>query len=61
MSEEAYSLIAALTALAYAVVLWLRFRQQRILKRILASLTEEQREELRKALQQQGDSTPPAK
>jgi len=54
MSEEAYSLIAALTALAYGVVLWLRFRQQRILRRILDSLTEAQREELKKALQQQG-------
>ncbi|HUR82611.1 MAG TPA: hypothetical protein VM733_17760 [Thermoanaerobaculia bacterium] len=46
MSEEAYSVIAMLTALAYAVVLFLRWRQGRILKRIINSLTDEQRRQV---------------
>jgi hypothetical protein len=42
MSDGAYDLFAILGALAAAAVLWLRFRQGRILKRLLASLTDEQ-------------------
>ena len=38
MSDETYSLIMALSALGYAIVLFLRFRQGRILKRLLRSL-----------------------
>jgi hypothetical protein len=34
MSEEAYSLIAALTAIAYAFVLYHRWQQGRALKRL---------------------------
>ena len=43
MSEEAYSLIALITCLLYAVVLWLQFRRARILRRLLRSLTDEQK------------------
>jgi hypothetical protein len=43
VSEETYSLIALVTGLLYAVVLFLRWRQGRILKRIVNSLTDEQR------------------
>jgi uncharacterized protein YjiS (DUF1127 family) len=46
VSEETYSLIALLTGLASLVVIFLRWRQQRILRRILKSLTDEQRQAL---------------
>lgn len=52
MSDEAYSIFAILGSLASIAVLWLRWRQGRAWKRILESLTEEQREQLRKALQE---------
>lgn len=42
MSDEAYSLVAILSSLALMAVLWLRFRQGRILRRLLRSLTDEQ-------------------
>lgn len=41
MSDETYSLIMALSALAYAVVLYLQFRRGRILRRLLRSLREQ--------------------
>jgi len=43
MSDEAYSLVMALTCLALIAVLWLRWRQGRILKRLLKSLEEQQK------------------
>lgn len=52
MSDETYSIFAILGSLASIAVLWLRWRQGRAWKRILKSLTEEQREQLRKALQE---------
>jgi hypothetical protein len=48
MSDEAYSLVAALSALAAAVVLVLRIRQARITRRIIASLTPEQLEAIKR-------------
>ena len=50
MSDETYSLVMIVSALAYAAVLWLRARQGRILKRILRSLTPEQRDALEKSM-----------
>ena len=38
MSDETYSLIMALSAIGYAVVLWLRFRQARIVRKLLREL-----------------------
>ena len=38
MSDGAYALVMALSALGYAAVLFLRWRQGRILKRLLESL-----------------------
>ena len=40
MSEETYALISALTVIAYAAVLWLRWRRGRILRRLLKSIEE---------------------
>jgi len=42
MSDEAYSLVAILSSLALMAVLWLRFRQGRILRRVMRSLTDAQ-------------------
>jgi hypothetical protein len=42
MSDEAYSLVALVSSLALIAVLWLRFRQGRILRRLMRSLTDEQ-------------------
>jgi hypothetical protein len=42
MSDETYSLVAILSSLALVAVLWLRFRQGRILRRLMRSLTDEQ-------------------
>ncbi|MEA2491559.1 MAG: hypothetical protein QOH21_3351 [Acidobacteriota bacterium] len=42
MSDETYSLVAILSSLALMAVLWLRFRQGRILRRLMRSLTDEQ-------------------
>jgi hypothetical protein len=50
MSDETYSIFAILGSLASIAVLWLRWRQGRAWKRILESLTEEQKEKLREAL-----------
>lgn len=55
MSDEAYSLFAILGALASAVVLYLRWRQGVILKRLLRSLTEEQREQIKRSLEDKSD------
>jgi len=41
MSDETYSLIMALSALAYAVVLWLHFRRGRILRKLKRQLEEQ--------------------
>jgi hypothetical protein len=46
MSDGAYSLWMAFSSLALIAVLWLRFRQGRILKKLLRSLSQEQREQL---------------
>jgi hypothetical protein len=48
MSDETYSLIMALSALCYAVVLWLHFKRGRILRK------------LKRQLEEQGKLTPPA-
>ena len=42
MSDETYSLVAIVSSLALMAVLWLRFRQGRILRRLMRSLTDEQ-------------------
>lgn len=42
MSDETYSLVAIGSSLALMAVLWLRFRQGRILRRLMRSLTDEQ-------------------
>ena len=42
MSDETYSLVMIVSSLALIGVLWLRFRQARILKRLMRSLTDEQ-------------------
>jgi hypothetical protein len=42
MSDETYSLVALVSSLALIAVLWLRFRQGRILRRLMRSLTDEQ-------------------
>jgi len=42
MSDEAYSLVAIGSSLALMAVLWLRFRQGRILRRLMRSLTDAQ-------------------
>jgi hypothetical protein len=42
MSDETYSLVAIVSSLALMAVLWLRFRQARILRRLMRSLTDEQ-------------------
>jgi hypothetical protein len=42
MSDEAYSLVAIVSSLALMAVLWLRFRQGRILRRLMRSLTDAQ-------------------
>lgn len=42
MSDETYSLVAIISSLALIAVLWLKFRQARILKRLMRSLTDEQ-------------------
>lgn len=42
MSDETYSLVAIASSLALMAVLWLRFRQGRILRRLMRSLTDEQ-------------------
>jgi hypothetical protein len=42
MSDESYSLVALVSSLALMAVLWLRFRQGRILRRLMRSLTDEQ-------------------
>ena len=41
MSDEAYSLVLALSALGYAAVLFLRWRQGRMMKRLLERLEAE--------------------
>lgn len=50
MTDETYSIFAILGSLASIGVLWCRMRQGRAWKRLLESLTEEQREKLREAL-----------
>ena len=42
MSDETYSLVMIVSSLALIAVLWLKFRQARILKRLMRSLTDEQ-------------------
>jgi hypothetical protein len=42
MSDETYSLVMIVSSLALMAVLWLRFRQGRILRRLMRSLTDEQ-------------------
>jgi hypothetical protein len=42
MSDETYSLVALGSSVALIAVLWLRFRQGRILRRLMRSLTDEQ-------------------
>jgi hypothetical protein len=44
MSDETYSLVAIVSSLALIAVLWLRFRQRRILRRLMRSLTDAQLE-----------------
>ena len=41
MSDETYSLIMALSALAYAAVLWLHIRRGRILRKLIRELEEQ--------------------
>ena len=52
MTDETYSIFAILGSLASIGVLWARWRQGRAWKRILESLTEEQKETLRAALEE---------
>lgn len=52
MSDEAYSLVTALTCICLIAVLWLRWRQGRIMRKILNSLTDEQRAKLNEALKE---------
>jgi hypothetical protein len=42
MSDETDSLIAIVSSVALIAVIWLRFRQGRILRRVMRSLTDEQ-------------------
>ncbi len=42
MSDETYSLVAIVSSLALMAVLWLKFQQGRILRRLMRSLTDEQ-------------------
>jgi hypothetical protein len=58
MSDETYSIFAILGSLASIGVLWARWRQGRAWKRILASLTEEQKAALRAALEEQEKGGP---
>jgi hypothetical protein len=57
MSEEAYSLIAALTAIAYGFVLYHRWQQGRALKR-LKRLLEDQANAVTPAPGESPDGTP---
>jgi len=50
MSEETYSLIAFLSVLAAVASVWTAIRRRQIMRKILKSLTKEQREELEKQL-----------
>lgn len=50
MSESAYSVIAFLSVLAAVFSVWSAFRRRQIMRRILDSLTKEQREQLEKNL-----------
>jgi len=43
MSEEAYSLIAAITAILYAIVLYHRWQQGRAMRRLKKLLDEQER------------------
>jgi hypothetical protein len=52
VTDETYSIFAILGSLASIGVLWCRFRQGQAWKRLLKSLTEEQREALREALKE---------
>jgi len=53
MSDGAYGLIMAVTCILYAIVLYLRWRQGRITRKLLDSLTEEQRAKIRELLSKQ--------
>jgi hypothetical protein len=54
VSDDAYGLIMAISALLYAVVLFLRWRQGRILKRLIKSLEKDGKmDEIRKIVEEQ--------
>ena len=50
MSDAAYSLVALISALAAAGALWSAIRRRQLTRKLLDSLTDEQRKELAKHL-----------
>jgi len=45
MSDETYSVVMLFTCLALLAVLWLRFRQGRIMRKLLRELEEKKKKE----------------
>lgn len=59
MSDDAYALVSAITVLLYAALLWTRWRQGVIVRRLLKSL-EEQEKQKKKDGEADGGPTQPA-